>query len=213
MPQIISLRENISSLFDSQCACLVLSITVVYKRHVSLLPSQPSVSLRARTLVLAVPRHHLTFICLLQHRQPLTPAPAALKPNFICLPGDGRADSRCPQGTAVSRGGAGARRGAVGAGGQRGSAQGTGTGPAGAVLSAVLNRLPLGFPPRPILPAPSSVRSPPHGSHERLATSLAPCPRQPAHPPVYLKHGNCPIIQRTLETAGNKTSPGPLPHP
>lgn len=55
-------------------------------------PNQPSASLRARTLVLAVPRHHLTFICLLQHRQPLIPSPATLKPNFICLPGNRRAD-------------------------------------------------------------------------------------------------------------------------
>lgn len=68
-------------------------------------PSQPSASLRARTLVLAVPRHHLTFICLLQHSQPLTPAPAALKPNFPCVPGKSRAGglagSRCPRATAV----------------------------------------------------------------------------------------------------------------
>lgn len=183
-------------------------------------PSQPSASLRARTLVLAVPRHYLAFICLLQHRQPLTPAPASVKSNFTCLPGNrragGRTDSRCPQGTAVSGGGAGARRGAAGArlGGSAARRERGSTHPGPSVLSAVLNRLPLALlpDPRPILRAPGSVRSSPHGSHEGPATSLAACPRQPAHPPVHLKQGNCPVIQRTLETAGNKTPPGPLPH-
>lgn len=60
-------------------------------------PSQPSASLRARTLVLAAPRHHLTFICLLQHRQPLIPEPATVNPNFTCLRGtDGRTDWQPP---------------------------------------------------------------------------------------------------------------------
>lgn len=152
-------------------------------------PSQPSAPLRARTLVLAVPRHHLTFICLLQHRQPLTPAPATVEPNFACLPGNRRAAGptaavpRALRSPAAVRAPGAARRER---GSARGSArlrvQGSGLrsglgapGPVGAVLSAVLNRLPLGLPPCPILRAPGSVRSPPHGSHEGPATSLAAC--------------------------------------